>query len=106
MQTSKSPTIADKIRRLLGLNPRAVPEIHPRSRPELVRLQRHLLETCGGSVMNCPACSGLVTPIVDISASGGIEFPAIACISCHNVHTLSQSGWIVEDEADAAETLH
>ena len=95
-------SITERIRRAFG----------PRSRapsnavPELVRLQLHLSETCGGAVAGCP-CGGLITPVVNVHPHG-LELAALACTACHEVRGLIETGWLVREcEASArSETIH
>jgi hypothetical protein len=94
--------ITEKIRRAFGARPRAsgVP------RSELLRLQVHLAETCGGRVIGCP-CGGVVTPVVNHQPFG-MEIAALVCIACHTVNALDECGLFAAPEAVPAScaTVH
>jgi hypothetical protein len=50
----------------------------------------HLAATCGGGIVGCP-CGGIITPIVN-RYPDRIDVVALACIACHSVAGLEESG--------------
>ena len=76
-----------RIRRAFGPRPRA--SCNPPAEL-LLRLQVHLSETCGGSVMGC-GCGGYITPIVNRYPTHN-AIVGLGCLSCHAVMPLEEIG--------------
>lgn len=74
---------------------------------ELVRLMDYLAATCGGGVLGCP-CGGVITPIVNRYPDRA-EVVALACLACHAVADLEETGTLVggsAKQAPAGVTVH
>ena len=70
---------------------------------ELVRLQIHLNVTCGGALTHCP-CGGVVTPIFN-TYPDRTDLVALACIRCHRIANLEESGTFATAAANVAEEV-
>lgn len=81
--------LLELMRRVVGAKPRP-PSISREL--ELTRLQDHLSQTCGGSVIGCNRCpDGFIVPVVN-PRPFGFEVAALACASCHGVYGLDEPG--------------